>query len=114
MKRSRRIVMYGNSVIMGALRATLRRAYGHEVISLAPSQQRRLDAISPDVVVFDLDAACLKELFSLLETRPTLMLIGVRPDTGAVKVWSGRTYRRISTQELIRVIDGQRKMRVYT
>ncbi len=105
MRKRRRIVIYGNSVIMGALRASLLRSRRYEVISLLPSQQDRLEAIAPDVVLFDLDAARPDAAFSLLESRQDVMLIGVRPDRSLGKVWLGRPLCELSTHDLMQLID---------
>ena len=109
MEISRRIFLYGNSVILGTLGTSLRRNPQFEVTTLAPPLPRgsELQALNPDVVVFDLESARPESAFSLLETSPKLLLIGISPDKNLVKVWSGRQLRELSTQDLIAVIDGQ-------
>jgi hypothetical protein len=103
----RRIVLYGTSVIVGTVGANLRRSPKYEVFSLFPAQQSELEVMAPDVVLFDLEAVRPKAAFSLLESHPGLMLVGISPDNNIVKVWSSRQLRELSTQDLMGVIDGQ-------
>ncbi len=105
MEKRRQIVICGNTVIMGALRASLLRSGRYEVISLPQSEQDKLAALKPDVVLFDRDAGGPEAVFSLLDSRDDLLLIGVRPNSSVAMVWSGRPVREISTQDLINLID---------
>ena len=105
MEKRRRIVIYGNSVIMGALSATLLRSRRYDVISLRTADQDTLKRIAPDVVLFDLDAARPEAAFDLAERSHDLMLIGVRGDAGEGKVWSGRSLYDLSTRNLLQIID---------
>ena len=106
---SRRICLYGNSVILGTLGASLRRRPQFEVTTLMPPLPgaRELATLKPDVVLFDLQATQTEAVFSLLESCPKLLLIGVNPDTNLVKMWAGRQLRELSTNDLLKVIDGQ-------
>jgi hypothetical protein len=105
----RRIYLYGNSVILGTLEASLRRYSQCEVTVLVPPLpgSQELATLKPDVVIFDLQTAQTEAVFSLLEGCPGLLLIGVNPDRNVVKVWTGRQLRELSTNDLLKVIDGQ-------
>ncbi len=105
MERKRRIVLYGNSVIMGSIGTSLRRSARFDVTTLPQPPQQELQALNPDVILFDLEAANSEFAFSLLESRPGLLLIGISPDTNLVKVWSGQQLRELSTSDLLRIID---------
>jgi len=107
--KKRRIVLYGNTIIVGTFGASLQQLPQYEVITLLPAQQNELEAMAPNVVLFDLEAARPEAAFSLLETCPGMMLIGISPDTNLVKVWSGRQLQELSTRELLSLIDGQEK-----
>jgi hypothetical protein len=102
----RRIFLYGGSVIIGGLGASLRREREFEVIELPePSPgPPELAALAPDVVVFDVENSDAGPVFSLLETRPGLLLVGVSPDSDVVRIWSRRHYRALSTQDLATLI----------
>jgi len=101
----RLIVLYGNSVIVGTVGASLRRSPQYKVVPMLPSQQSDLEAAEPDVVVFDLDAPRPEAAFSMLESRPGLKLIGISPDSNLVRIWSGKQLRELSTQALLDVIN---------
>ncbi len=109
MEKMRRIVLYGNSVILGTVGASLRRFSQYEVVSVSPAsaQDSYLESLAPDVILFDLEATSPQAAFSLLESRQGLLLIGVSPDSNLVEVWSGRQLREMSTRNLLEVIDGQ-------
>ena len=98
----RRICLYGDSVILGCIGASLAGRSEFEVIRLAqPSPDRsELETIDPDVILFDVENGHPGPAFSLLETRPDLLLLGVSPDGNVVRQWSGRQYRELTTDEL--------------
>lgn len=111
MKASKRILLYGNSVILGTIGASLRRCPQFEVTTvLQPSQTAKgLDASKPGILLFDLKTTHPEVVFPLLETNPNLQLIGVSPGINLVKVWSIRELREISMQELLQVIKREAK-----
>ena len=107
MEARRRIVVYGNSVILGTIGANLRRCPRFDVATLVPAvdDAEQLEAARPSTVLFDLEAAVTDALFSILKTEPTLLLIGVSPDVNFVRVWSVRQLRELSMRQLIEVIE---------
>ena len=109
MKAKRRILLYGNSIIIGTIEASLRRFSQFEVIASTPRLQevREIEVLKPDVVFFDLEATYSENVFSLIKTNPNLVLLGISPDVNLVKVWSGRQLRELSTQDLIGVINDE-------
>jgi hypothetical protein len=108
-KQPRRILLYGNSVILGAIGASLRRLSQFEVIVLVkPIQEmQKLSAVNPDILLFDLETTNTEAVFSMLETNPNLLLIGISPDTNLVKIWSGRQVRELSTKSLLELIKSE-------
>jgi hypothetical protein len=106
MGASQRILLYGNSVILGTLGVSLRRCAQFQVIILLPPfpGKKRLVELNPDIVFFDLEASHTEALFSLLESCPKLMLVGISPDTNLVKIWSGQQLQELSTQGLLEAI----------
>lgn len=103
----RRVVLYGKSVILGSVGASLRRYPDLEVIplsSLCPTLQE-LEEHTPDVILFDAEAGHPDAAFALLETRPGLLLIGIDPSSNQVRLWSGRQLCELSTQDLVKVIS---------
>lgn len=106
MKANRRILLYGNSVILGTVGASLRRHPHFDVVTLATPLQEvmALRSKSPGVILFDLEASHTEAIFSLLKADPSLMLIGISPGINMVEVWSGREMRKLSMQDLIELI----------
>lgn len=111
MKESRRILLYGNSVILGTIGASLRRLSRFEVTTLVPPlpKVRELEAATPDILLFDLESTRTETVFPLLETNPALLLIGISPDTNLVRIWSGRQLKDISTRGFLDLIESEIK-----
>ncbi len=111
MERRKRIVILGNSLILGTLGESLRRCGQFELTALVPQlpEARELEALKPDAVFFDLEAPRSEMVFSLLESHPRLLFLGISPDSNVVKMWAGRQLRELSTQGLLEVIDEQLK-----
>jgi hypothetical protein len=107
MENRRRVVLFGNSIIVATVGTSLQCSHRYEVTTLSPAESDRLGEIHPDIILFDLEAARPEAVFSLLETQPGLMLIGVSPDSNVVKMWTGRQLRELSTKELMQAIDQQ-------
>ncbi len=106
MTRRKRIVLYGNSIVVGSVGASLERARQYEVIHLplpVPGASE-LAALAPDVVVFDVDSGHAEAAFSLLETRPGLLVLGISPDGDVVRLWSRRQYHARSSRDLAALI----------
>ncbi len=103
----RRIVLYGTSIIVSTVGASLQRSPQYEVVTLSPAQQSKLETMAPDVVLFDLEGARPEAAFKLLENHPGLMLLGISPDTNLVKVWSGCQLHELSIHDLKGIIDSQ-------
>jgi len=103
----KRIVLYGNSVVVGSVGASLERTGQYEVIHLplpAPDASE-LDALAPDVVVFDVDSGHAEAAFALLETRSGLLVLGVSPEGDVVRLWSRRHYHARSSRDLAALIE---------
>ena len=109
MNPSRRILLYGNSVILGTIGASLRRCPRFEVFTQTPPQQPEmaLRKGNQDVVLFDLEAPHTEAVFSLLKADPTILLIGVSPSINLVDIWSSRELRGISMPDLVGLIEGR-------
>ena len=105
----KRLLLYGRSVILGTVGASLQRCPTVQVISLSPPlpELSSLMALAPDVIVFDVEATRPADAFPLLEGCPKLLLIGVNPTTDRVLVWSGSPMNAPSSQALIDVINQQ-------
>ena len=106
MKPNRRILLYGNSVILGSIGASLRRCPQFEVAVRAPRihETKALLQENPDVLLFDLEAPHTEAVFALLKADPSLLVIGVSPGINRVDIWSGRRLRELTLQSLLNLI----------
>jgi hypothetical protein len=103
----RRVLLYGNSIILGSVGASLRRAGGFELTQVSPPLPgpSELDALDPEVVLFDAENGEPDAAFALLKNRPGLLLLSVDPDGNIVRLWSERRYRQLSTKDLTALIE---------
>lgn len=112
MKQQRRVVLYGSSLILGAVGASLRRYPDLEILSMGsplPAEQD-LAALAPDVVLFDLGSARPDLAGSMLEVGPRLLLIGLDADSDRMLIWAGEGSRVLSVEDLVSMIHrGERR-----
>ncbi|MFZ7113212.1 MAG: hypothetical protein ACOWYE_16130 [Desulfatiglandales bacterium] len=111
MESTKRILLYGNSVILGMIEISLGLYSQFEVTKLIPPLQetQKLDAAKTDIILFDLETTHPEAVLSLLEINPTLHLIGISPDINLVKVWTIRELREVSMHDLLQVIKSEAK-----
>ena len=111
MKATKRILLYGNSVILGTIGLSLGLYSQFEVTKLALplKEAQKIDDAKTDILLFDLETTHPEAVLSLLETNPTLQLIGISPDINLIKVWSIREMREVSMQDLLQVIKSEAK-----
>ena len=107
--KKERVILYGKSVILGTVGATLRSRPDLEIVILEPPLPERqgLEELSPDVIIFDLEAAHPEAALSLLQERPRLLLIGIDPATDQMLLWSGEHSRALSMLDLVQAIHDQ-------
>jgi DNA-binding NarL/FixJ family response regulator len=107
MSKRTRILLYGNSVVLGGIGAGLRAEGRFEVVGLPRSlpDTSDVEALAPDVIVFDIETPGSAAAFSTLESHPNLIILGVSPDDNIVQLWSGRPYRELSIKDLTDLIE---------
>ena len=79
---------------MGRITPDLKAGAGRHLLALFPIPTDKLKLSVP----FALQAAA----FSLPESGPGLVLIGVSSDSNLVKIWTGRQIREMSIQDLFK------------
>lgn len=107
MEKRTRVVVYGCSLHMAGIAASLTAEAGLEVVCVAPASptaRPRLDELHPVVIVFDLSDPSLDLDITLLRERPGLLLIGVDPNSDEVLVLSSRSAQALSVADLVDVI----------
>jgi hypothetical protein len=109
-EKRQRIIVYGDSVVLDGVRASLKRASQLEIISLdqpPASLAENLPDLHPQAVIFDLGSVSPDFPLALLH-QSNLVLIGIDPETHQALVWSERHLSELSMQELVEIIQGER------
>jgi hypothetical protein len=109
LRARRRILIYGNSIILEAIGASLSGCSEFEVtpLNLPLPGAQVLDDAKPDILLFDLESPHNEAVFSILKSNPSFLLMGISPDINLVKIWSGRQVRELSTQSLLELIKSE-------
>lgn len=109
MKATKRILLYGNSVILGAIGASLCRFSEFEVVmvKLPRKESIWLPPTRIDILIFDLQVTKPEEVMTFLIGVSALLLIGVDPDVNQVQLWSGRQLQELSTIGLLEMITDE-------
>lgn len=107
MKASKRILLYGNSVILGSIGASLSRFSEYEVVKLQLPQEKSqlLESTIIDILIFDLQITQPEEVMYFGKANANLRLIGVDPDVNCVQLWSGHQLRELSTRDLLELVN---------
>ena len=103
---NRQILFYGNSVILGSIGASLRQCSQFDVTTLTTPMpdEKALDMLKPDIVLFDLDTSTTEPVFDLLKTNSELLLIGISPGVNIVRVWNSQQLQEISMGDLFKLL----------
>ena len=107
MNNQTRLVIYGNSLNMAGIAASLKADPDLEVICLnphAPGARQSLVALSPSVIAFDLNETNPGLDINLLRDRPGLLLIGVDICSDKLLVLSSHSSQAHCMTDLINVI----------
>jgi len=102
------VVVYGSSLNMATVTASLKTDQDLEVICIdprAPAARQYLRELNPAVIAFDLNDPSQTMDVILLRKRPEVLLIGVNPTTDEILVLSSRPQQARSASDLIEVIQ---------
>jgi len=108
MQERKRVVLYGDSVVLAGVGQSLQRYPALQVLSLdAPSLDapRELAALQPAAVILDLSVVSTSSAISLLDDCPELLLIGLEPEGERLVVLSRVWPRALATEDLVRLIE---------
>ncbi|MGA2489925.1 MAG: hypothetical protein ABSF99_07010 [Anaerolineales bacterium] len=99
--------MYGNTLILEGIRASLENFPGLEVLSLDASRDEsfeELQRLDPAAIIFDMGGVSADFPLAILQ-QPNLLLIGIDPATDRMLLWSGEKSHALSMQDLVQAID---------
>jgi len=102
------VVVYGNSLNLATVTASLNADQGLEVICVdprSPTARQYLRELNPAVIAFDLNDPPQTMEAILLRDRPEALLIGVDPTNDEILVLSRRLQQARSASDLINVIQ---------
>jgi predicted GTPase len=107
MEKNRRVAVYGNSLNMAGIVASLKADTTLEVLCIdldTPDARQSLNENDLAAIVFDLSDPALRLDVSFLRDRPALVLIGVDSCKDEMLVLSSQPVRALSMADLINVI----------
>jgi hypothetical protein len=110
MEQRRLIVLFGDSLLMDAVEASLADRPEIDLVRVRSAIlefEKRVKSLSPDLVIFDFDTIHSQFVIPLLRARPDVPLVGLDFDANQVVVLSGQAYTTRTAQELARLIQTQ-------
>jgi len=108
-EKRQRVILYGDSLILDGVRASLATCPGIEVLVLDQPLDKPLETLHPlcpAALIFDLEAERPEFPLALLQ-QPGILLVGIDPETHQVLVWSGKPAPAAATADLLAVIAGE-------
>jgi hypothetical protein len=111
----RKVLLYGNSLVMSTIGASLQECGDLELIHVDAGPDHpagladaaaQLGAREPVTIVFDRATTRLDFAMALLDEHPQVLLIGVDPETHQALVWSGRQAPAVVAADLLQAIIG--------
>jgi hypothetical protein len=104
-----RVVIYGDSLSMASVGASLQNRPELELLALdssLPDAIQRLDPPMPDVVLFDLSvASAVENAVSLLTAHPHMVLVGFDLTSHRALLLSGEQSTILTADDLMRIIE---------
>lgn len=102
------VVLYGNSLALSGVGASLAGHPEVQVLRLGATDRpsEELLRLEPDVVVFDL-ATAQPDVVTLLRQHPRVLPVGVDLEAHQAVVFTGRSSRALTADDLLRVIESR-------
>ena len=107
MEKRTRVLVYGNTLNMAGIAASLRAEPELVIESIdpkTPCAQQDLKSFDPEAVIFDCSDSCTVLDLALLREQPGLLLIGVDPSSDDALVLSGQLSRVLSARDLAKLV----------
>jgi hypothetical protein len=108
MDSERRVVLYGDTVVLAGVGKALSLLPRLRVVPLDPARptaQQELDSLRPCALILDLTVVSAESALSLARGRPDLLLIGLEPGGERLLVLSAEQARGLTTEGLARLIE---------
>ena len=104
------VLIFGRSLNLAGIGACLKHVEGLDVLEIDPREpdaRQRLEALTPEVILFDLLDPPNDLDMALLCSKPGLLLIGVDPSTDKVLILKGQCSSVMTVNELSQLISNQ-------
>ena len=111
MEERRVVVLYGASLFVAGVEASLRDRPGLDVVRIdaaLPDAGRRLKSLRPDVIIFDSGDArlvALPDMTQLLRDNPGVLVIGLDLTNNEVTVVSSQQRSATKVEDLVEAIQ---------
>ncbi len=102
------VLIFGRSLNLAGIGACLKLEEGLNVYRIDPQDtaaKQHLEALTPEVIFFDLSDPPNDLNMVLMRNRPNILLIGVDPSSDEVFVFKGQRNRVVSAGELSKLIS---------
>jgi hypothetical protein len=103
-----RVVVYGSSLQMAGIAASLKANPNLEVVCISPrspNARQSLSELKPAAIAFDLCDPPASVDVTLLRQQPGVLLIGVDPASDEILLLSSRPVQALSVADLVNAID---------
>jgi DNA-binding NarL/FixJ family response regulator len=108
MRKQYKVVLYGGSLFVVSIEVSLKGRQNLDVVRIDGKVRdltKRLDAVHPDVIIFDLAMPQSGFMFRFLKEHPGVPLIGLDLSNTATLVLSSQLYRARSADDLAQIIQ---------
>jgi hypothetical protein len=105
-----RVVVYGNTLSMAGIAASLKAETTLEVICVDPHEpttRQTLLELDPKTIIFDRTQPHPELELALLREQPGLLLIGVDPSSNDALILSGQLTQVLSSRDIARIVSNQ-------
>ncbi len=108
MAKTQRVLVCGSSVALAGIETSLSLEPGCVVLShTLPISREELICLTPDVVLFDLDAVPPSFVYTVSNELPGALLIGIDLETNRALLWTEHHAEGMSSQDLAQIIRHQ-------
>ncbi len=105
----RRVLFYGNSLLLSLVAESLAQSPGLHVVRAATWEEasRSLAQQTPNALIFDLANSHESHILPLLLKNPNLLLIGLDPECNQAVLLSGQEVHSLTLTHLKQLVQGE-------
>ena len=104
MEKRRKVLLYGDTLLLAALHASLVSYSALDVIAV-PASEKDVLSLKPDVVIFDAGAIQPKTVHEMTEKVSDLVMVGIDSSRNRGSIWSRQHLHELSTCNLVELIE---------